>query len=98
MNEINMNLDEDNRKQMIDLWLEQPFYVLEKDSYNRILNELEGGVKSVPSYILHNCTHVEECGCPKMANTLNSDGKMVREVNGVEKAVYSSEEVNNWGG
>ena len=35
-----MNLDEDNRKQMIDLWLEQPFYVLEKDSYNRILNEL----------------------------------------------------------
>jgi len=73
----------------------QPFYVVEDESYNRMMTKLQEGEKYIKTYS-HPCPHMhlgierakEECNCHFQLNFLR-DGKLIRTNNGVVKPVFS---------
>ena len=67
----------------------QPFYVIEDNSYRRMMTTLLGGAKTVKSYPRHSCPSKTEkdCRCLSYDNYLDEDGIMVRKVEGVVKPV-----------
>ena len=68
----------------------QPFYVMDTPSYDRMINKLKGGERFVKSFV-GVCPHKSrnDCHCHFHLNFLNNDGDMVRVVDGVVKPVYS---------
>ena len=68
----------------------QPFFVVNDEAYNRMMNALKDGEKSVKSHI-DECPHErdEDCRCEYYENYLDDEGCMVRNVNGTIKPVLS---------
>ena len=66
----------------------QPFYVVNNEAYQRMLNQLKSGVKTVKTYINH-CCHKSKCECAYFENELDSNGYIYRKMNGITKFVIS---------
>lgn len=70
-------------------WNKQPFFVINDEGYNRMMDKLQNGeryVKSFPYKCKASCQ--AECSCPFQINFLK-DGRMVRCVDGQLRPVFS---------
>jgi hypothetical protein len=69
-------------------YAEQPFYVVDDESYDRMMSSLLAGESTVKSY-LGTCPHKQQgdCTCLYFINYLHADGSVVRNVEGVVKPV-----------
>ncbi len=72
--------------------MEEPFFVLNDNAYDRILQKLQNGSPYEWTY-QGICPHSDpaQCTCPKFMNILR-DGNIIRIVNGVQKPVYKYSE------
>jgi len=84
-------LSKEQQKYVMSASDTQPYFVVNTEGYNRMLSRLQNGEQFVKSYSSM-CPHrkKEKCDCPFYTSYL-LDGKMVRNVNGEIKPVYSRE-------
>jgi hypothetical protein len=75
----------------------QPFFVIENESFDRMLFSLLNGEKFVKLYI-STCPHrvKTDCKCLFSLNFLNQNGKMVRCSNGKLKRVIRQSELQQF--
>ena len=73
---------------------DQPFFVINDEAYDRMLQQLQSGESHVWSYKnICPCSRKKDCRCTKHKNILNAEGKMVRVIGGVQKPVLRSSEL-----
>jgi len=75
-------------EQIIATHAMQPFFVVENESYDRMMAKLKDGQPFVKSFIYH-CPHKskKECQCHFFKNYLDKNGNIVRNVAGQVKPV-----------
>jgi hypothetical protein len=81
---------QDRMNQLKQIHSEQPFFLVDDEAYERMMNKLKSGEKFVKTY-LGVCPHPkkQDCKCEYFNNYLDEDGDMVRNVNGTIKPVLS---------
>ena len=67
---------------------DQPFFVINDEGYNRMMERLRGGERYAKSF-MGVCPHQDsaDCRCKFFINFLDKEGNMVRVVNGEVKPV-----------
>jgi hypothetical protein len=79
-----------SEQQMVEMWNNQPYFVIDDEAYNRIIDKLMSGTTKYEKTYMTVCKEdcKSKCKCPFHLSFIKDD-MLVRLVNGKIKPVFS---------